>query len=96
MPSNAGGVGSIPGQGTKIPHASRPRKQNIKQKQHCNKFNKDLLKNDPHQKTVKKKKKNVAPVHIHLISVNTTPISALSCWYQAFLFLLHLLVKKGN
>ena len=25
-PSNAGGVGSIPGWGTKIPHASRPKK----------------------------------------------------------------------
>ena len=25
-PSNAGGVGSIPGRGAKIPHASRPKK----------------------------------------------------------------------
>ena len=25
--SNAGGMGSIPGQGTKIPHASRPKKK---------------------------------------------------------------------
>ena len=41
-PSNAGGAGSIPGQGAKIPHASRPRNQNIKQKQYCNKFNKDF------------------------------------------------------
>ena len=31
-PSNAGGVGSIPGWGAKIPHDS-PKKQNIKQKQ---------------------------------------------------------------
>ena len=31
-PSNAGGAGSIPGQGEKIPHASWP--QNVKQKQH--------------------------------------------------------------
>ena len=30
-PSNAGVVGSIPGQGAKIPHAPRPRNQNIKQ-----------------------------------------------------------------
>ena len=47
--SNAGGVGSIPGGGTKIPHASRPKNQNIKQKQYGNKFNKDF-KNGPHQK----------------------------------------------
>ena len=31
-PSNAGGVGSIPGQGAKIPHALQPNNQNIKQK----------------------------------------------------------------
>ena len=28
-PSISGGVGSIPGQGTKIPHASQPKNQNI-------------------------------------------------------------------
>ena len=27
LPSTAGDVGSIPGQGTKIPHASRPKKK---------------------------------------------------------------------
>ena len=27
-PSNAGGAGSIPGRGAKIPHASRPKNQN--------------------------------------------------------------------
>ena len=43
-PSNAGGTGSIPGRGAKILHASRPKNQNIKQKQHCNKFNKDFKK----------------------------------------------------
>ena len=31
-PSNAGGTGSIPGWGAKIPHASWPKNQNIKQK----------------------------------------------------------------
>ena len=54
-PSNAGGVGSIPGWGAKIPHASQPKNQNIKQKQYCNKFNKDF-KNGPDQKILKKKK----------------------------------------
>ena len=38
--SSARGTGLIPGQGTKIPHASRPK--NIKQKQYCNKFNEDF------------------------------------------------------
>ena len=52
-PSNAGGVGSIPGQGAKIPHALWPKNQNIKQKQYCNKFNKDF-KNGPHQNKQKK------------------------------------------
>ena len=52
-PSNAGGVGSIPGQGVKIPHASRPKNQNVKQKLYCNKFSKDF-KNGPHQKFFKK------------------------------------------
>ena len=37
LPSNAGGVGSIPGQGSEIPHASWPENQNIKQEQYCNK-----------------------------------------------------------
>ena len=49
LPSNAGGAGLIPGWGAKIPHTSRPKNQNIKQKQYCNKFNKDF-KIDPHQK----------------------------------------------
>ena len=48
---NAGGVGSIPGQGAKTLHALRPKNQNIKQKQYCNKFNKDF-KSGPHQKNL--------------------------------------------
>ena len=55
LPSNAGTTGLIPGQGAKIPHASRPRNQNIKQTQYCNKFNKDF-KNGPHQKRKSLKK----------------------------------------
>ena len=50
-PSNAGDAGLIPGQEAKNPHASQPRNQNIKQKQYCNKFNKDF-KNGPHQKNL--------------------------------------------
>ena len=41
-PSNAGIVGSAPHLGTKISHASCQKNQNIKQKQYCNKFNKDF------------------------------------------------------
>ena len=53
-PSEAAGVDSIPRQWAKIPHASWPENQKIRQKQYCNKFNKDY-KYGPHQK---KKKKN--------------------------------------
>ena len=52
-PSNAGGVGSILGWGVRIPHASWPKNQNIKQKQYCNKFNEDF-KNGPQQRSLKK------------------------------------------
>jgi len=48
-PSNAGGAGSFPGRGTKIPHATEPKNQNIKQNQWYSKFNKYFL-NGPHQK----------------------------------------------
>ena len=45
--SNAGGAGSVPGGGTRVPHASWAKKRNIKQKQYCNKFNKDFTRG-PH------------------------------------------------
>ena len=51
-PSRAGGVGSIPGLGTKIPHALCPKYQDMKQKQCCGKFNKGFKK----RSTLKKKK----------------------------------------
>ena len=57
-PSNAGGAGSTPGWGTKIPYASRSKNQNIKQKQYCNKLNKDF-KSGPHKKKSEKKKKPI-------------------------------------
>ena len=44
LPSNAEDMGSVPGQKAEIPHASWPESQSIKQKQNCNKFNKDLKK----------------------------------------------------
>ena len=42
--SNARDAGSIHCLEAKIPHAVWPKKQNIKQKQYCNKFNKNLKK----------------------------------------------------
>ena len=44
LPSSAEGAGSIPGRGAKIPNALEPESQSIKQKQYCNKFNKDVKK----------------------------------------------------
>ena len=41
LPSNARSVGLIPGWEAKVPYASGPETQNIKQKQYCNKFKKD-------------------------------------------------------
>ena len=52
-PSNVGGVGSVPGRGTKIPHDLWPQNQNIKWKQYCNEFNKDLKM--AHKNSLKKK-----------------------------------------
>ena len=44
-PFNAEGAGLIPGRGAKIPHGlMAKKKQNTKQKQYCNTFNKDLKK----------------------------------------------------
>ena len=41
--SNAEGTGLTPDEGTKIPLALWPKKkQNMKQKQYCNKFNKEF------------------------------------------------------
>ena len=42
LPFHAAGAGSIPGQGAKIPHTTWPINKNIKQKEYCNKFNKDF------------------------------------------------------
>ena len=39
LPSKEEGAGLIPSQGAQIPHALRLKKQNIKQKQCCDKFN---------------------------------------------------------
>ena len=53
-PSNTAGAGSIPGWAAKVPHAWWPKNQNRKQKQYCNKLNKNS-ENGPHQKNLLKK-----------------------------------------
>ena len=55
-PSNAEGGSTIPCWGTKIPHTSQSKNQNIKLEQYYNKFNEDF-KNGPHEKNFKKKAK---------------------------------------
>ena len=57
-----------PGQGAKIPHASWPENQNIKQKQYCNKFNEDF-KNGPHQKKKVKESHFKRPRLFNLLSI---------------------------
>ena len=54
-PCNEEGMDLIPGQGAKIPHILRPKHQNIKEKQYCNKFNKDS-KNVVHVEKIKRLK----------------------------------------
>ena len=55
--ANAGGVGLILGQGAKMPHASVPKNQNIKQKQCCNKLKTlKMIFIKTKQKNLKKKK----------------------------------------
>ena len=56
-PSSAGGLGSIPSLGAKISVASWPKKQKIKQKQYCSKFNEDLFKWSTLKKKIFKKLK---------------------------------------
>ena len=46
LPSSAGAMVSIPGQGARIPRTLGPKNQTMKQKQCCDEFNKDL-KNGP-------------------------------------------------
>ena len=60
--SKAGDMGSIPGEGAKIPHASWPKNWNIKQKQYCRKFNKDFKKMVHIKKTLKNKTWALSPL----------------------------------
>ena len=57
-PSNAEGVGLIPGEGAGIPYASKPKTQSVKEKQCCSKFNKDFKKRSTSRKIFKKNSSN--------------------------------------
>ena len=52
LPSNSGSASSIPSQGAKILFALKPKNQSIKHQQYYNKFDKDFLKNGPHQRKI--------------------------------------------
>ena len=72
LPSNAGGVGSIPRWGAKISHTSWPKNQNIKPKQYCNKHNNDF-KNGPRQKNLQNRKRNKQKITLpHLLHPENT------------------------
>ena len=64
--STAGNVDSIPDQGIKIPHASQPKNQNIKQKQYCNKNSIKTLKKVHVKKILNLKKSPVATCLVKL------------------------------
>ena len=52
--SNVGGVGSIPGWGTKIPHALRPKKKKkVKQKQYRASLVAQMVKNLPTRQEIR-------------------------------------------
>ena len=60
LPSNAGCASSASDRGDKIPHGFGAKKQNLKQKQYCNKLNRDFQ-NDPHQNKIFVSKKRKSP-----------------------------------
>ena len=67
LPSDAGDMDSIVSQGAEISQALRPQHQNMKQKQCCNKFNKDF-------KNLKKKMKEP------FIFPSPLTVSCETCW----------------
>ena len=62
-PSNTRGEGSIPGQEAASWQKKKKKKNTIKQKQYCSKFNKDL-KNGPYQKRKKILKTSITALMI--------------------------------
>ena len=94
LPSITGDAGLIPGQGAKIPHASQPKNQNIKQERYYNEFSKDF-KNCPHQKQPLKMIK-MSICHRTTLLLNIQPTETSMCLiktgsrftYQALLLII--------
>ena len=80
LPSNEGSEGSIPGQGAKILHAQWPKKQNMKQKKYCNKFNKDFEIGQHQKKILKKKNVNDSKSVLSLMTLNILSFVWISIW----------------
>ena len=93
LPSNAKGMGLIPGWGPKIPHALGPKHQNMKQKQYCNTSNKDFL-NDPHKKERKKNTQQNKKLNPAL----TWPLHFSPCHFSPYdtVVIVHVSVSVGN
>ena len=71
LPSNAGGVGSIPGQGAKISHASRPENQNINNRSDIIRSSKKILIKGVHikkKKILKKRKVSSSQQSTHQVN----------------------------
>ena len=75
-PSRVRGVSFIPDPGAKIPQTSWSKNQSIKQKQYCNKFNKDFLKCPPQKKILKNEKIFLVYILKEIVPNKTAPWSA--------------------
>ena len=93
LPSNAGGMGSIPGWGDKIHHALQPQTQNIKERQYGYKFNK-YFKMFYIKKKNLKNKKNLG-FKVKCIAVTTCSATHSSNNYLVSLYLNILIGKMG-
>ena len=80
LPPNAGGMGSIVGQGAKIPYACGQKDQVINQKQYDRAFNK-AFKNGPHPPNLKRLHLSQAPFSFLRICHY---LYQLHCYYSFF------------
>ena len=80
-PANAEGAGLLPGGGAKIPHASGPKDQNIKQKQYWSKFNKGFKKWFTSKKNLKQEAKSKSGFNVFPLSWWEV-VTAGECWWR--------------
>ena len=89
-PSSTGSVNFVPNQGAEIPLALQPKKQNIKWKQYCNKFNKDfkelffnfLKRSALIHRAATFRQKNITPAQTLLLLSPTHHIGILGCFHH--------------